>query len=174
MCMLWLCRKSASSALLEIIPSTFSCSMFSVKMGFVDGLVCVGRVGEGGVGGGGVDGDGEGDGGGVLFEFGVISEGVWCGVGGVCVGICRWAVGGCGPVGRLMGGVGRGCEVGGGVAWVVIGGCGDWCTLGLGPLLVVSGVAWLDVSYFRLKKRHFYTSEGEYYVIRPIYVICSD
>ena len=56
MCMLWFCRKSASSALLEMIPSTFSCSMFSVEMGFVDGLVYVGWVGEGLVGKCGVRG----------------------------------------------------------------------------------------------------------------------
>ena len=93
--MLWLCRKFESSALFDKIPSTFSWSMFSVLMGFVDGLVNVGRVGEGGVGGdvgggggggggGGVGGGGDdgGDGGGggvggeggggVVFEFGVV------------------------------------------------------------------------------------------------------
>ena len=63
-----------------MIPSKFSCSMFSVEMGLVDGLVdglvCMGR---GGVGGGG--------GGGLVFVFGMMAGGAWCGVGGVCVEI---------------------------------------------------------------------------------------
>ena len=59
-----------------MIPSKFSCSMFSVEMGLVDGLVCMGR---GGVGGGG--------GGGLVFVFGMMAVGAWCGVGGACVRI---------------------------------------------------------------------------------------
>ena len=66
--------------------------MFSVEMGLVDGLVCVGRGGVGGVGGGeggggDDDGDGGGDGGGMVFVFGMMAGGAWCGVGDVCVGI---------------------------------------------------------------------------------------
>ena len=59
-----------------MIPSKFSCSMFSVEMGLVDGLVCMGRGGVGGFGGGGL-----------VFVFGMMAVGAWCGVGGVCVGI---------------------------------------------------------------------------------------
>ena len=40
MFMLLLCRNCVSSAHLDMILSTFSCSMFRVEMGLVDGLLC--------------------------------------------------------------------------------------------------------------------------------------
>ena len=70
-------------------------------MGLVDGLVCMGRGGVGGFGGGGL-----------VFVFGMMAGGAWCGVGGVCVGVRWWAV-------ELLAGM----EVNGCWCWGLMCGC---------------------------------------------------
>ena len=52
MCMLCVCRICVTSALLDMIPSTFNCNLLRVMMGLVDWLVFLGRGDIGGVGGG--------------------------------------------------------------------------------------------------------------------------